>query len=223
MRDFAGAVQELDEVWRAIFNPGLIKPAARRQPGGVSIADVSLADADECEDEEADLAASTSAGRPFFTFAELRAQSVCLKCRGFGHVRSACTSSDGFRSIGHVLSILQAVCPIALAKAKGTGKEKGVGGRGSAGRGAGAVSGRSAAGRGKGAINVYLEDGIAYGTDGAFVVTVAGDDFEYEDEHEDEQAHTALLTSAACADSSSDDDGDGWMDQLGDAMHCLPC
>ena len=46
---------------------------------------------------------------------------------------------------------------------------------------------------------------------------MAGDDFEYNEEHEDEPAHTALLTSAADADSSSDDDGDGWMDQLGDA------
>ena len=34
--------------------------------------------------------------------------------------------------------------------------------------------------------------------------------------HEDERAHTALLTSAAGADSSSDDNGDGWMDQLPD-------
>ena len=36
-------------------------------------------------------------------------------------------------------------------------------------------------------------------------------------EHEDEQAHTALLTSAAGAGSSSDDDdGDGWLDRMAD-------
>ena len=75
MRDFAAAVQELDEVWRAIFNSGLIKPAARRQPGaGVRVAVVSLAEYEECEDEEAYLAASAGAGRQIFTSAELRAQ-----------------------------------------------------------------------------------------------------------------------------------------------------
>jgi hypothetical protein len=46
---------------------------------------------------------------------------------------------------------------------------------------------------------------------------MAGDDFEYDEEHEDEQVHTALQPSAAGADSSSDDDGDGWMEQLPDA------
>jgi hypothetical protein len=44
---------------------------------------------------------------------------------------------------------------------------------------------------------------------------VTTDALEY-DENEDEQAHTALLTSAAGAGSSLDDDGDGWMNQLGD-------
>ena len=29
MRDFPGAIQELDEVWRAIFQSGLIRPAVR--------------------------------------------------------------------------------------------------------------------------------------------------------------------------------------------------
>ena len=55
MRDFASAVQELDEVWHAIFSSGLIKLAARRQPGGVRVADISLAEYyyEECEDEEA--------------------------------------------------------------------------------------------------------------------------------------------------------------------------
>ena len=52
---------------------------------------------------------------------------------------------------------------------------KGAGGRGGAGRG----SGRTAAGRGHGAIAVYLEDGHAYSTDGAYVATIASDDFEH--------------------------------------------
>ena len=154
------------------------------------IADVSLADADECEDKEAYIAASTSAGRKIFTYscAELRAQSASWNCRGFGHVRSACPSSDGFCSIAHVLSILQTPDSSGKGKGKGNGKGKGKGtgkgkgGRGSADLGASAVSGRSAASRGKGAIAVYLEDGFAYGTDGALVATMAGDDFEYEDE-----------------------------------------
>ena len=99
----------------------------------------------------------------------------------------------------------------------GKGKGKGAGGRGSAGRG------RSAAGRGKGAIAVYLEDDQAWGLDGAFVATVTTDALEHGMEHEDEQAHTALLTSAAGAGSSSDDDdGDGWLDQLADDTVFLP-
>ena len=56
MRDFSTAIQELDEMWRAIFNQGLIRPAARRHPGGVHVADVSLA---EYDDEEAFIAASS--------------------------------------------------------------------------------------------------------------------------------------------------------------------
>ena len=50
MRDFSTAVQELDEVWRETFRQGLIRPASRRQPGGVRVVDVSLA---EYDDEEA--------------------------------------------------------------------------------------------------------------------------------------------------------------------------
>ena len=76
MRDFPGAIQKLDEVWRAIFQSGLIRPAARRQPGGVRVADVSLA---QYEDEEAFLAASGD--RPIFAFDDLMAQSQCWKSR----------------------------------------------------------------------------------------------------------------------------------------------
>ena len=55
MRDFAAAIQELDEIWRSIFNSGMIKPAAcsaltwwrthRRR--------LSIAEADDCDDEDA--------------------------------------------------------------------------------------------------------------------------------------------------------------------------
>ena len=92
MRDLSSAVQDLDEVWRAIFSQGLIRPAARRQPGGVRVSDVSVAD---YEDEDAFLAASTD--RPFFTFDQVLAESNCWNCRGFGHVRTACLSSDSTR------------------------------------------------------------------------------------------------------------------------------
>ena len=60
-------------------------------------------------------------------------------------------------------------------KGKGKGKGKGAGGRGSAGRGASAGSGRSAAGSGKGAIAAYIEDNNAYGLDGAYIATLAGE------------------------------------------------
>ena len=90
------------------------------------------------------------------------------------------------------------------SKGKGKGKGRGSGGRW-----------RSSAGHGKGAVAVYLEDNQAWGLDGAFVSTVTADALDY-DEHKDEQAHTALVTRAAGAGSSSDYDGDSWMDQLGD-------
>ena len=96
MRDFMGAVQELDEVWRAIFNSGLNKPAARRQPGGLRVVDVSLV---QYEDEEACLAASGSQ--------QILEQSQCWNCRGLGHVRSACPSSDGLRSVAHAISAFE--------------------------------------------------------------------------------------------------------------------
>ena len=106
MRDlhFSSAVKELDEVWRAIFSQGLIGPAARRQPGGVRVADVSLA---EYEDEEAFIAASND--RRFCTFDQILAESNCWNCRGFGHVRTACPSSDGRRSVGYVIQALSAI------------------------------------------------------------------------------------------------------------------
>ena len=120
MRDFMGAVQELDEVWRAIFNSGLIKPAARCQPGGVRVADVSLAQYEDYQDEEAFLAASGA--RQVFTFPEIMEQSQCWNCRGLGHVRSACPSSDGLRSIAHAISALDASTSYRGGKSKGKGK-----------------------------------------------------------------------------------------------------
>ena len=126
-------------------------------------------------------------------------QSQCWNCRGLGHVSTACPSADGTRSVGHAISALESSNSYRSGKGKGMAKGKGVGGRarGSDGRG------RSAAGRGKGAIAVYLEDDQAWGLDAAFVATVTSDALEH-DMHEDEQAHTALLTSAAGAGSSSD-------------------
>ena len=66
-----GAITELDEMWRNIFQSGLIKPAARRQPGGVRVADVSVA---MYEDEEAYAAVSSDIT---FTFDHVMTQSMC--------------------------------------------------------------------------------------------------------------------------------------------------
>ena len=117
------------------------------------------------------------AGRQIFTFAELRAQSQCWNCRGFGHVRTACPSSDGVRSITHVISTLQ-TAPDGSGKGKGKGKGKG---EGAGGRGSGCWSRcwrwlwtLCCRPRGKGTIAVYLEDNHAYGLDGAFIATMAG-------------------------------------------------
>ena len=156
------------------------------------------------EDEESFLAASGD--RLVFAFDDVMAQSQCWNCRGLGHVRTACPSADGTRAVGHVVCALQSSASYRGPASKGKGKGKGKGaGRGSGGRG------RSAAGRGKGAVAACLEDNQAWGLDGAFITTVNADALGY-DEHEDEEAHTALMTRTAGAGSSSDDDGDavGW-------------
>ena len=62
---------------------------------------------------------------------------------------------------------------------------------------------------------IYIEDNQAYGLDGAFITTVAADAHDY-DEHEDEAAHTAMMTRADDAGSSSGNDGDDWLGQLCD-------
>ena len=170
------------------------------------VADVSLA---ECDDEEAFIAASSD--RPFCTFDQVLAESYCWNCRGFGHVRTTCPSSNCTRSIGYVI---QALSSINEQKSKGGGKGKGKGkaaqGRGGEGRG------RAAAGRGKGAIAVYLEDDQLWSLDGAYVASTVAT-LEDHTEH-DEEAHTALTTRAADATSNSDsyDDGDGWLDEFDD-------
>ena len=64
MRDFSAAVTELDEMWRNVFQSGLIKPAARRQPGGGRVSDVSVA---RYEDED-DFAAASGATLTVYTF-----------------------------------------------------------------------------------------------------------------------------------------------------------
>ena len=89
---------------------------------------------------------AASGSRHVFTLDDIMTQSQCWNCRGLGHVRTACPSADGTRSIGHIIIALQSTGSYrgsgAAGKAKGKGKGKGAG-RGSSGRG------RSAAGRGK--------------------------------------------------------------------------
>ena len=117
MRDFSAAVQDFDEIWRTLFSQGLITPAARRNPGGVSVSDVSVA---EFEDEDAYIAATTE--RPFFTLEQVMKESNCWCCRGFGHTRTTCPSTDATRSVGHAI---QALSSINERKTKGGGKGKG--------------------------------------------------------------------------------------------------
>ena len=203
MRNFPTAVQDLDEVWRAIFSQGLIRPVAHRQPGGVRVEDVSLA---EYDNEEAFIAATKDC--PFFTLDQVLAESNCWNCRGFGHVRRTCPSSNGTRSMGH---IIQALSSISQQKPKAEGQGKGRG-KGAQGRGG---QGRSAAGRGNGAIAVYLEDDHLWSLDGAYVTTTVA---ALNIDAHDEEAHTALTTRAADVCPSSDyyDDGDEWMDKFDD-------
>ena len=40
LRNLSAAVTEMDEMWRNLFEAGMIKPAARRQSGGGRVADV---------------------------------------------------------------------------------------------------------------------------------------------------------------------------------------
>ena len=96
------------------------------------------------------MTAAYNSGRRAFTLEDILAQTQCWNCRGFGHARSGCTSSEGSRAVGFCIHALQAS---AEGKGKGKGKDKGKGkGRGGGGRG------RAAAVRGSGAIAAYIED-----------------------------------------------------------------
>ena len=106
----------------------MIKPAARRQPGGGRVADVSIA---QYEDEDAFAAASGSA-TTIFSYEQVMQQSSCWNCRGLGHVREACPSSTGKQAVGHAVSALQSLPSYSGSKGKGKG-----------GRGAGKGKGRA--------------------------------------------------------------------------------
>jgi hypothetical protein len=198
-RDFSEAATEMDEMWRNLFATNQIKPAARRQPGGGRVADVSVAQHDDYDDAYA----ATAAGGTIFSYDEMASQSSCWNCRGFGHQRDACPSSPGKRSIGNAISALQA--SPAYSGSKGRGK-------GNKGAGAGKGKGRAHAGRGKGAVAAYVEDNQAYDMDGAFISSLAAAEPNYYDH--DEEAHTALATRADAAESDSDT-SDGWL-----GLHC---
>ena len=222
MRDFSACVADIDMQWRTIFRTGQIASQSRRQPGGVRIADVSVAEADDYDDEEAYY---TSSGH-VFSPPQIAAMGSCWNCRGLDHVREQCPSPAGMRSLGLVLDRLRSTMS-TTGKGKGKGKGKGAGkgsgkgagaGKGKGGRGASAGRGRAMAGRGSGAQALYAEAGALYSTDGSWVAYMADD--SWPDEHDaydidegDEQAHTALASGLG-AYTDSDSEGDAWMDAL---------
>ena len=74
---------------------------------------------------------------------ELRREALCWRCRGFGHLRENCPSSDVIRPIGACIEIDQLelrgsarrFTPFGKGKGKGGGRGKGAGRGGGGGRG----------------------------------------------------------------------------------------
>ena len=90
-RDFAAAVQAIDELWRSQFEQGAIKPQATR---GSARPDASAL-------------AAFDANAKTFTIEDLRAERQCFNCRGFGHIRADCPSAWGNRPIGACIDLLR--------------------------------------------------------------------------------------------------------------------
>jgi len=131
-------------------------------------------------------------------------ESNCWCCRGFGHTRTTCPSTDATRSLSHALQALSSISE-RQSKSGGKGKAKGAQGRGAGG----GRAGRPATGRGSGTIATYLEDGHIWTMDGAYVASTPA---TYENEETDEEAHTAMSRNAD--DDSDYEDGDGWLDEF---------
>ena len=114
MRDFSAAVADIDEEWRTIFRTGQIASQSRRQPGGVRISDVSVAEADD------------SGSSAVCTASEIAAMGCsCWNCRGLGHMREFCPSPVGLRAMGLVIDQLRStLTPFGKGKGKGASKGK---------------------------------------------------------------------------------------------------
>ena len=181
-RDFAGAVQAFDELWRSQFSAGAIKPMPRRAASGPSVRvdGAAVAGLDDNEDDDSGLVTFNKART--ITDAELREEPNCWQCRGFGHRKTECPSAPGFRPISACVSILQTSANRAERRqpSKG-GRGKGGGARNLRGGGRGRFAGSG----------LYTEDGFVFSADGVCIGSLAD---EEEDQAQDDQTQEAPST-----------------------------
>jgi len=212
-RDYGAARDYFDDLWRAQFAAGAIKPCPRRGATGSVRADGAAVanDGDECyECDGAFVTNSSNANIKQFTHAEIGKQLNCWRCRGFGHTKEKCPSDAGFRPIES--------CRFWLGQRLSSNAQRGAGkGRGSAGgrgRGRGNITFRRNTFGSSGLIvddsgNVYSTEGEPLGTmEPEPTDAPAGDAGDAPAGPSDEQAAVAVETDDF-------DDGDAWEDQLG--------
>ena len=126
-RDFAEAVRALDELWRVQFEAGGIAPAPR-QGGNPRVDAAVFGDDDEVYFQGGTPRRDTGGtSRVALTVAELRAEPMCWRCRGFGHLRENCPSSDKLRPIQSCVEVLSGIARSAPAVRGGAGRGRGRG------------------------------------------------------------------------------------------------
>ena len=193
-RDFSTAATHFDELWRSLFEQNAIRPANRRAPGGriesVAVTDEAYYYDGGGDPEEYDsVYAASDGGRRQITMAELKKETACWNCRGFGHDSPRCPSAKGHRPPEAILELLKGIVagrsrdPV---KGKGKPKGKGKGKPAATGKGKPGGRGRAATSLGRGArtsaaLHLYDEYG-------AYVATsyAPGPD-SYEEPYEEEE------------------------------------
>ena len=211
-RDYGAARDYYDDLWRAQYAAGAIKPCPRRGATGSVRADgAALASA---SDDDA-FVATTGRDIKQFTRFEIGKQLVCWCCRGFGHTKDQCPSDRGFRPID--------ACVYWLGQRLSNSNNRGAGGS----RGAGA-GGRGAPGRGRGRGNITFrrnaigstgliidDSGVVYSADGEPLGTMEAESADAAQPADPEPAGPSDEQAAVAVEDDGFDDGDGWEDQLG--------
>ena len=106
-RDFSAARDDLDDLWRAMFTAGAIKPAPAQllQTTGGPRADGGLVANFSNALTLAD--GGTQGRRPLISRSELQGEPMCYVCRGMGHISDVCPSKPAFRPLDVAITVLR--------------------------------------------------------------------------------------------------------------------